>query len=290
MAARGGAALYADRVGVGLKPSHVESILARPGRVGWFEVHAENYMGPGGPPHRQLEAVRRDHPLSIHGVGLSLGGETPPDPDQLGRLSRLIARYEPFLVSEHLAWSEADGIWLNDLLPVPYDEPTLRRVAEHVDRTQDALGRRLLVENPSRYHGFAADRMAEGDFLAALAARTGCGVLLDVNNVVVSAHNLGLDPLAELARMPVAAVGEIHLAGHREVALDDGPFRIDDHGSAVVAETWSLFAEAIGRVGATPTLIEWDTRVPSFDRLVAEARKAAGAIAAATAEVRARVA
>ena len=279
MGAQGGSAACADRVGVGLKPAHVPAILERPGRVSWFEIHAENYMGAGGPPHRQLAAVRRDHPLSVHGVGLSLGSARAPDAGHLGRLRSLIDRYEPFLVSEHLAWSEIDGIWLNDLLSVPYDAATLARLADHVDRTQSALGRPILIENPSRYHGFAADRLAEGDFLAALVARTGCGVLLDVNNLVVSAHNLGLDPAAELERMPFPAVAEIHLAGHRTVALEDGPFRIDDHGSSVGAETWTLYAEAIARIGAIPTLIEWDTRVPSFDRLVAEARKAAAAMA-----------
>lgn len=259
--------------GVGLKPRHFAAIHAAPKRAAWFEIHAENYFCAGGPPHRHLTAIRADHPLSIHGVGLSLGGAARPDRDHLGQLAALVRRYAPALVSEHLAWCESGGAYLNDLLPLAYDEATLARVAAHVAEAQDALGRSLLIENPSRYLALR-DEMTEGEFLAALVARTGCSLLLDVNNIVVSAGNLGMDARAALADMPLDHAREIHLAGHALHRTPSGIVRVDDHGSAVRPEVWSLYETALARTGALPTLIEWDNAIPAFDTLLAEAAAA----------------
>lgn len=259
--------------GIGLKPCHFSAIHDGPGRASWFEVHAENYFMAGGPPHRHLAAIREHHPLSIHGVGLSLGGMHRPDADHLARLRDLVRRYEPGLVSEHLAWCEFDGAYLNDLLPIAYDETALARVAAHIAETQDALGRRILIENPSRYLGLPGT-MSEGAFIGELCRRTGCGLLLDVNNIYVSALNTGQLPRDALRAMPHERTGQIHLAGHREVWSPVGLLRVDDHGSPVCDEVWALYQETLELTGRQPTLIEWDNDIPSFDRLLNEAARA----------------
>jgi hypothetical protein len=272
--------LGASGVGVGFKPEHFEVIVdTRPG-LGFFEVHAENYMGAGGAPHRRLDAIRERYPLSLHGVGLSIGSPGPLDRAHLQRLAAVAARFEPTLVSEHLAWSTHEGAFFNDLLPLPYTGETLARVSEHIDEAQNALGRTMLLENPSTYVVFAESTWAETDFLREIARRTGCGLLLDVNNVFVSAVNHGFDPERYLADFPLAAVGEIHLAGCAEDRDDAGlPLLIDAHNSPVRDAVWSLYAATIRRLGPTPTLIEWDNDVPAWPALLDEARRAERAIA-----------
>jgi uncharacterized protein (UPF0276 family) len=279
----------ASSVGVGFKPEHFEAILdTRPG-LGFFEVHAENYMGGGGAPHRRLDAIRALYPLSLHGVGLSIGSPGPFDRAHLGRLAAVARRFEPTLVSEHLAWSTHEGAFLNDLLPLPYTNETLARVSEHIDETQNALGRTLLLENPSTYVVFEDSTWAETDFLREIARRTGCGLLLDVNNVFVSAVNHGFDPDRYLADFPLETVGEIHLAGYAEDADEAGlPLLVDAHNSPVRDAVWSLYAATIRRLGPTPTLIEWDNDVPAWSTLFGEARRAERAIAG-TAPIRERV-
>jgi uncharacterized protein (UPF0276 family) len=279
----------ASSVGVGFKPEHFEAILdTRPG-LGFFEVHAENYMGGGGAPHRRLDAIRELYPLSLHGVGLSIGSPGPLDRAHLGRLAAVARRFEPKLVSEHLAWSTHEGAFLNDLLPLPYTNETLARVSEHIDETQNALGRTLLLENPSTYVVFEDSTWAETDFLREIARRTGCGLLLDVNNVFVSAVNHGFDPDRYLADFPLETVGEIHLAGYAEDADEAGlPLLVDAHNSPVRDAVWSLYAATIRRLGPTPTLIEWDNDVPAWSTLFGEARRAERAIAG-TAPIRERV-
>jgi uncharacterized protein (UPF0276 family) len=279
----------ASSVGVGFKPEHFEAILdTRPG-LGFFEVHAENYMGGGGAPHRRLDAIRELYPLSLHGVGLSIGSPGPLDRAHLERLAAVARRFEPTLVSEHLAWSTHEGAFLNDLLPLPYTNETLARVSEHIDETQNALGRTLLLENPSTYVVFEDSTWAETDFLREIARRTGCGLLLDVNNVFVSAVNHGFDPDRYLADFPLETVGEIHLAGYAEDADEAGlPLLVDAHNSPVRDAVWSLYAATIRRLGPTPTLIEWDNDVPAWSTLFGEARRAERAIAG-TAPIRERV-
>lgn len=262
------------RAGAGLKPEHQQHILDTRPDVGWFEVHAENYMGAGGPPHYFLERIRALYPVSLHGVGLSIGSAGGMTPGHLARLKTVAARYEPFVVSEHLAWSTHDGLFLNDLLPLPYDDSTLALVIRHVDEVQSALGRRILIENPSTYLRFEGEEMEETEFLRALATRSGCGLLLDVNNVVVSAVNRGFDPLAYLDAFPVEHVGEIHLAGHSVLNDGEGPLLIDTHDRAVSREVWDLHRRLIGRLGAIPTLIEWDAEVPAWPGLEAEVARA----------------
>jgi len=263
------------RAGVGLKPEHIDLILAERPDIGFFEIHAENYMGDGGPPHRRLEAIRALYPLSLHGVGLSIGSPRPLDKDHLARLAALARRYEPGLFSEHLAWSSHDQGFLNDLLPLPYSEETLATVCAHIDETQEALGRKMLLENPSTYVLFAESTIPETEFLAEIARRTGCGLLLDVNNVEVSATNHGFDPLAYLDAFPLDHVGEIHLAGYAEAEDDAGhPVLIDAHNSPVRPGVWDLFEHVVARIGAKPTLIEWDNDVPEWPTLHAEARRA----------------
>ena len=257
--------------GLGLKAQHYRAIATTRPAVGWFEVHPENYMGEGGPPHRHLAAIRRDYPLSLHGVGLSIGGDVPLDEAHLGRLNALVERYEPGLVSEHLAWSTHDGVFFNDLLPLPYTEATLARVAEHIDHVQDVLGRRILLENPSSYLAFEASTMTETDFLAELVRRTGCGLLLDVNNVFVSAENLGFSPEGYIAQFPLDAVREIHLGGHSSET--DG-LLIDAHDRAVADPVWALFRHVLSLVGPVPSLVEWDNDVPEWSVLFAEAEAA----------------
>ena len=277
------------RAGVGFKPEHLEAILAEPAAVGFFEVHAETYMGDGGPPHRRLEAIRARHPLSLHGVGLSIGSPRPLDREHLARLRGLIRRYQPAQFSEHLAWSSHDEGFLADLLPLPYDEETLAVVCRHIDETQEALATRLLLENPSTYVQFADSAIPETEFLAEVARRTGCGLLLDVNNVYVSACNHGFDAHGYIEAMPREAVQEIHLAGHAVREIGEATLRIDDHGSAVCDAVWQLYAAALARLGPVPTLIEWDSNVPELPVLVAEAVTADGFLAKA-AEARSAVA
>lgn len=263
------------RAGVGFKPAHVSDILAAPPPIGFFEVHAENYMGAGGPPHAQLAALRERYALSLHGVGLSIGSMEPLDRDHLGRLEALCDRYAPESFSEHLAWSSHGGVYFNDLLPLPYTEETLRRVAEHVDQVQSALGREMLLENPSTYIRFAESAIPEAEFLAEVAARTGCGLLLDVNNVFVSAQNHQTSPLSYIDAFPLLRVKELHLGGHDESTDDLGaPLLIDAHGSPVADPVWTLFERVIARTGPLPTLIEWDNDVPDWPVLLAEARAA----------------
>ena len=262
------------RAGVGLKPEHGAEILATRPDIGWFEVHAENYMGAGAPPHRVLTAIRERYPLSLHGVGLSIGAARPLDREHLKRLRALVDRYEPGLFSEHLAWSTHDTVFLNDLLPVPYDAETVARVADHVDAVQEAVGRRMLLENPSTYLAFAQSTMDEIDFLSEVARRTGCGLLLDVNNVHVSATNQQTDALAYLDRFPMALVGEIHLAGYAPDRDDHGaPLLIDAHDRPIDAAVLALYDHALGRAGAVPTLVEWDNDVPAWPTLFAEAER-----------------
>jgi uncharacterized protein len=261
------------RAGIGLRAPHVAEIVATRPDLGWLEVHAENYMS-GAPALRRLEALRRDYPVSLHGVGLSLGSADGLDGAHLERLATLAERLAPGLVSEHLAWSVAGGAYLNHLLPLPYTEESLAIVAGNVTRAQERLGRRMLVENPSSYLRFNYSPVPEAEFLAELARRTGCGVLCDVNNLFVSAANVGLEPLTYLDALPVEAVGEIHLAGHAENDADGIIVLIDDHGSRVPAGVWRLYEAALSRFGPVPTLIEWDTDIPALEVLLDEAAAA----------------
>ena len=260
--------------GIGLRGPHVAEVLTTRPRVGWLEVHAENYMG-GGPALHTLERVRSDYPIAVHGVGLSLGGADDLDPRHLDRLRHLVDRIQPVLVSEHLAWSVVGGAYLNHLLPLPYTEESLAVVGAHVARVQEALGRRILLENPALYLRFRHSTIAEPDFLNTLARTTGCGLLCDVNNVHVSAHNLGFDPVAYLDALEPSAIAEIHLAGHAVNDADGRAVLIDDHGARVAPAVWRLYAHTLGRVGARPTLIEWDTNLPALDVLLDEARRVA---------------
>jgi len=262
------------RAGIGLKARHYREILQQTPDLGWLEVHPENYMGAGGPPHHYLGLIRRDYPLSLHGVGLSLGSDAPADAGHLQRLKALVARYQPAQVSEHLAWASHGGVFLNDLLPLPLTRETLDIACSNIQRVQDALGRQILLENPSTYLRFSDDEYPEEVFLVELACRSGCGLLVDVNNVYVSACNHGLDPAAYLAAIPATLVGEIHLAGHSVEDIDGQTLRIDDHGDRVADAVWSLYEGFIQRVGSRPTLIEWDTRVPALQTLLAEAARA----------------
>jgi uncharacterized protein len=259
-------------VGVGFKAQHFCDIVAAPQPLGFFEVHAENYMGEGGPPHMQLAALHERHALSIHGVGLSIGSMRPLDRDHLARLKTLIARHHPESFSEHLAWSSHGGIYYNDLLPLPYTEETLARVVAHVDEVQAVLGRQLLLENPSTYLQFAESAIPEVEFLKEISDRTGCGLLLDVNNVFVQAKNHGTDAFDYLDAFPLDKVAEIHLAGHAEQVDDAGaPLLIDAHGTPVAEPVWALYDDVIGRIGPVATLIEWDNDVPAWPVLRREA-------------------
>jgi len=278
----------AASAGVGLRHEHEDQIFERGNVVDFFEVHAENCMGAGGPPHRLLRRIRADHPLSIHGVGLSIGGAAPLNRDHLGRLKRLVDIYQPALFSEHLAWSSHEGVFLNDLLPLPYDDHTLARVCEHVDDVQTVLGRRMLLENPATYLAFTDSAIAETEFLEAVAKATGCGLLLDVNNVYVSAVNHGFDAAAYIDRFPLEMIGEIHLAGFVEDRDAAGaPLLIDDHGRAVTEVVWNLYRRLLRWGCLAPTLIEWDNNVPAWPVLAAEAGRARAIAAAHTAPERA---
>ncbi|MDN7876564.1 MNIO family bufferin maturase [Burkholderia aenigmatica] len=262
------------RTGVGLRFRHHQGVLDETPAVAWFEVHTENYMG-GGAASQCLDAIRRDYPLSLHGVGLSLGSADGLDAEHLVRVRATVRRFEPGLVSEHVSWSAVGGTYLADLLPLPMTEEALDLVCRHVDQVQTTLGRSILVENPSTYLRYLHSTIPEWEFLSEIARRTGCGLLCDVNNIYVSACNHGWDPLAYLAALPPEAIGEIHLAGHSVRQFDGGrTLRIDDHGSRVIAEVWALYREALRCFGAVPTLIEWDTDVPPLEILMQEAATA----------------
>ena len=274
-------ALPSGSVGVGLKPEHATDILSGLHDIDFFEIHAENYMGAGGPPHRLLYEVCNRYPVSLHGVGLSIGAARGIDREHLARLRRLIDRYRPCRFSEHLAWSTHEGRFLNDLLPLPYTRETLARVCDHIDLIQDMLGMRMLLENPSTYVAFECATMSEVDFLRQVIARTACGLLLDVNNVYVAAVNHGFEPMAYIDAFPLCHVDEIHLAGFAEDRDDDNaPLLIDAHGTPVAEAVWSLYRRTIARTGPIPTLVEWDNDVPSFATLAAEAARARTILAA----------
>mgnify|MGYP002630226586 CR=1 FL=1 len=269
-----------NRAGVGLKACHYSDILEGKPDIGWFEVHPENFMGDGGPPHAYLNKIRQDYPLSLHGVGLSIGGAEALDTNHLNRLNALIDRYQPALFSEHLAWSTHRAGFFNDLLAIPYTSETLDLVCAHMDQIQDHLKRRILLENPSTYVVFENSTYDEVDFICEIARRTGCGLLLDVNNVYVSCTNHQQDAGAYIDRFPMAAVGEIHLAGHAEDRDDQGqPLLIDSHDRPVIDAVWDLYARTLGRTGAVPTLIEWDNDIPAWPELHAEARRADAVVA-----------
>lgn len=247
--------------------------------VQWLEIHAENYMGAGGRPIAQLRLLSERFPVSVHGVGLSIGGEGPLDRDHLDRLKHLVDWLQPTVFSEHLAWSTHDSAFLNDLLPLPYTSETLARVAEHIDQLQNTIGRQMMLENPSSYLAFAESTWAEPDFLRELARRTGCGLLLDVNNVFVSATNLNYEPTAYIDAYPLDLVGEIHLGGHDEDHDDHGaPLLIDSHGKPVVDPVWALLDYTLAQSGPRPILIEWDNDVPDWPELEAEAARASQAL------------
>ena len=261
--------------GTSFKPEHLAAILDEGPQRGFFEVHAENYMGAGGPPHRMLEKLRRNHPLSLHGVCMSIGGPAALDRTHLARFRGLIARYQPALVSEHLAWSTHETSFFNDLLPLPYTKATLDRVCDHIDEVQEAIRRPILLENPSTYVAFRDSTMSETDFIRTVAERTGCGLLLDINNVFISATNHGFSALQYLADFPLARVGEIHLAGHAEQSDDEGDLLlIDSHDGPVADAVWKLFEIVIARRGPVPTLVEWDSNIPDWPVLKAEAAAA----------------
>lgn len=258
------------RAGVGLRAAHYRDMLSRRPDVGWLEVHSENYFGDGGQPLYFLERLREHYPVSVHGVGLSLGSTDELDREHLRRLKTLVARVEPGLVSDHLCWGSAGGRFLNDLVPLPYTEEALRVICRHVSETQDFLGRQILIENVSSYLQFTHSTLNEWEFLAEVALAAGCGILLDVNNIYVSAVNHGFDALRYLSAIPRRAVQEIHLAGFDRL----GDLLIDTHGKLVAEPVWALYREALARFGAVPTLIEWDTDIPELGVLLGEAEKA----------------
>ena len=263
------------QAGIGLRFQHHQAMLDEHPDVAWLEVHTENYMG-GGSPLAYLDTIRRDYPISLHGVGLSLGSAEGLDLAHLERIREVVRRFEPDLVSEHLSWSVVSGVYLADLLPLPMTEEALDVVCRHVDRTQTYLKRQILIENPSSYLQYRHASIPEWEFIAAVATRTGCGVLCDVNNIYVSSCNHGWDPSAYLAALPAAAIGEIHLAGHTVRQIETGhTVRIDDHSARVAAEVWTLYEEALARFGARPTLIEWDNNIPPLAVLLEDATHAA---------------
>ena len=257
--------------GIGLRGPHMQELLENRPDVGWLEVHSENFFGHGGAPIHNLLRAREDYPISLHGVGLSIGSGDSLDAMHLARLAHLVQMVEPVFVSEHLSWGSINGVHFNDLLPLPYTEEALDHFCLHVRQVQDYLGRKILIENPSSYLRYRHSTIPESEFLAAVSRRTGAGLLLDVNNVFVSACNHRFDPLEYLADVPGELVDEIHLAGHTLKKFPDGEIRIDDHASPVSDAVWSLYVETLKLMGAKPTLIEWDVELPPLDRLVAEA-------------------
>ena len=258
--------------GIGFKSQHYHEAIASPAAGLWFEVHAENYMVAGGPRLAMLEELRGGHEISLHGVGMSLAGAAEPDPRHLGALKRLVDRFEPALVSEHLAWSRLDGRCFPDLLPVPRTNAVLARCAANIGRVQDAIGRQILIENPTHYLALRDHSWSETSFLSELARRSGCLLLVDVNNVAVGAHNLGYDPSAWLFDLPAERIGEIHLAGHSTDA--EGTLLIDSHDEPVSEQVWNLYEELVARIGPRPTLIERDGNVPAFAELMRERERA----------------
>jgi uncharacterized protein len=265
----------AAAAGVGFKPQHFDEALASPAADLWFEVHAENYMVDGGPRLAMLEALRADRPLSLHGVGLSLAGDEDPDREHRASLRSLVDRFEPLLVSEHLAWSRHGSLCFPDLLPFPRTQAALDRICRNVELTQEALGRKIAVENPSLYLDLDGHELNETDFLGALSRRSGCDLLVDVNNVYVSANNLRFNPIAYLDALPAEGIAEIHLAGHSEDPNLGPRLLVDSHDAPIVEPVWELYRHLIGRIGARPTLIERDGNVPEFAELIAERNKAA---------------
>ena len=268
--------------GVSLKPQHYPEALAASAAGLWFEVHPENYMCDGGPRLAWLQAIREQHPLSLHGVGLSLAADEDPAPGHLAALKRLADRFEPFVVSEHLAWSQRRGVYHPDLLPFPRSREALDRIVGNVGRAQDALGRTILIENPSLYLPLKGHDMGEVEFLSELVARSGCGLLVDVNNVHVSANNLGFSAEAYIDAVPPGAIGEIHLAGHAPDERVGTSLLIDTHGAPVADAVWTLYERLIHRVGARPTLIERDDNIPAFAELIAERDIARGIMSSST--------
>ena len=269
-------------VGVGYKPQHLQNIIADSGSVKWLEIHAENYMSDGGPATKQLRHLRERFPISCHGVGLSIGGELPLNKDHLARLKNLVDWLEPGLFSEHLAWSTHDGGFLNDLLPLPYNTASVTRVADHIDELQNAIGRQMLLENPSTYVAFKTTTMDEIDFLNEIVKRTGCGLLLDVNNVFVSGTNQDYSPEDYIDRFPVENIGELHLGGHAEDLDDYGAtLLIDSHNNPVVDPVWTLYDRLLTRSGPLPTLVEWDNDIPDWPILETEAARAMSALSRA---------
>ena len=257
--------------GVGLKPQHFQSILEKKSHVNWFEIHAENYMSGGGIFHHYLQLIREQYPLSVHGVGLSLGSHDGVCERQLGDLKTLINRYEPGLVSEHLSWSKQGKHHLNDLLPMPYTQEAIDVFVNNISKTQEFLNRQILIENPSSYFELNYNEFSEQEFLVNIAKKAGCLILLDVNNVYVSSKNHGFDANNYIDNIPKELVGEIHLAGHSVQSMLSGEVRIDDHGSAVCDDVWNLYQHTLNKIGTRPTLIEWDTDVPSWDTLADQA-------------------
>ena len=266
--------------GVGYKPQHFDELCADPGPVSWIEVHAENYMGDGGRPLAQLAALAERFAISVHGVGLSIGGETPLDKEHLARLKKLCDWIKPASFSEHLAWSTHGSEFMNDLLPLPYTPDTLARVAAHINQVQDVLGRQMLLENPSSYLKFAESTLSETDFLSQVVHNTGCGLLLDVNNVFISATNLGVSPHAYIDAYPTDKVGELHVGGHDEDTDENGAaLLIDSHGKPVVDPVWALLEYTLSQTGPAPVLVEWDNDVPDWPTLRKEAERAEAALA-----------
>ena len=260
--------------GIGLRAQHYKDIVATRPDVGWVEVHSENYFGDGGAPLFYLEQARALYPLSLHGVGASLGSTDALNTTHLAKLKRLIDRFEPGLISEHLCWSSVDGRYLNDLLPLPYTEEALAHVSNRIEQVQDFLGRAILIENLSSYLQFRHSTIPEWEFVAEIARRSGCGILLDVNNIYVSSHNLEFDAERYLTGIPREKVQEIHLAGHSINHYPEGNVLIDTHNTVVCDEVWALYRRALVRFGHVPTLIEWDTDLPALSVLVGEARTA----------------
>jgi uncharacterized protein (UPF0276 family) len=260
--------------GIGLRSAHREAFATGRPDVAFLEVHTENYFHDGGREPRELDRLREAYPLSLHGVGLALGSMSPLDCQHLRRVAAAVRRYEPAAVSEHACWGHLEGEHFNDLLPLPFTEEAVQHLAARVRELQDALGRRVLIENVSQYLRFRHSTLTEGEFLAALVAESGCGLLLDVNNLYVNSVNVGFDPLATIEELPVDSIGEIHLAGHLRKEIDGRPLLIDDHGSRVPEPVWALYARVLEKRGAVPTLIEWDTNVPPLEVLLAEAARA----------------
>ncbi len=270
-----------NSAGVGYKPQHLDDILADAGHAKWLEIHAENYMSAGGPMLAQLKRLSEQFPISCHGVGLSIGGERPLDKDHLARLKHLISWLKPASFSEHLAWSTHEGGFLNDLLPVPYNMETAKRVAEHVSEVQDVLGVQMLLENPSVYVAFANSTMDEITFIEEVVSRAGCGLLLDVNNVFISATNQEYSPEDYIDHFPVEHIGELHLGGHIKDQDEHGaPLLIDSHNDKVVDPVWTLLDRTLARSGPKPILIEWDNDIPDWPVLEAEAARATRALEA----------